>query len=434
MLKSIIVENFRSVDAPIMLELGKAKNLKAVLPHYFVQGHLLLSASSVIYGANASGKSNLLKAFRAMEYLVLNSAKFQPNEAIPPYEPFKLRAGSSEKPVGIEMDFYHANIRYTYAIRFVEKHFVSEKLEYFPRGNKPSLLFNRLHGEAIKFGDDFKGEKRIIEKMLLPNQLFLSKAAENNAESVQAVFAFFSERLLVFPYLNQGRETKLESFYAKRLAEAPDAPFAQKLNALICALDTGINGIRAKETDWNQVQFPESMPENARKQIQEEYQYEIKTTHAFFDAQNQPTGKIDFDIDDESMGTRSLLAVGGIILDALEKGAVLVVDEFEKNLHPIITSYLIRLFHHPVFNPKQAQLIFATHDVTQLTEEAFNRDQVWFAQKNTFGVTELVRCSEIKGLRLKAPLDKWYITGRLGGTAIINDTEFIMAMQSDGEQ
>ena len=106
----------------------------------------------------------------------------------------------------------------------------------------------------------------------------------------------------------------------------------------------------------------------------------------------------------------------------------------KKNLHPIITSYLIKLFNEKIFNPKNAQLIFATHDVTQLNEELFNRDQVWFTQKNEFGVTELIRCSDIKGLRLNAPLDKWYVAGRLGGTAIINDTNFVMAMQEEIEE
>ena len=80
---------------------------------------------------------------------------------------------------------------------------------------------------------------------------------------------------------------------------------------------------------------------------------------------------------------------------------------------------------------KKAQLLFATHDISQINDELFNRDQIWFTQKNEFGETELFRCSDIKGLRLHAPLDKWYISGRLGGTAIINDTDFILAMQEE---
>jgi AAA15 family ATPase/GTPase len=413
-----------------MLDFSKSNRKKGNLSNYISISNTEIATTIVIYGANASGKSNLLRAFKVLEYLVLNSAKFDPEDKLGPFEPFRLAKGFDKKPVRIELEFFIEQVRYIYLIVFGEKFIEQEKLLFFPMG-KEATLFNRMKGKEIQFGEYFKGEKKAIEKLTLPNQLFLSKAAENNAESALSVFQFFKNKLRVYPFLNQYKESGLERFYAKRLADEPESPFAKKLNALICALDTGINSISAKETDWNSVKFPDNIPDNVRKKIQEDYKYEIKTVHNFFDENNKSLGIIDFDIDEESTGTRSLLSIGGIIIDALEKGSVLVIDEFEKNLHPIITSYLIKLFNEKIFNPKNAQLIFATHDVMQLDEELFNRDQVWFAQKNEFGVTELIRCSDIKGLRLNAPLDKWYVSGRLGGTAIINDTDFIRAMQEE---
>lgn len=433
MIKSISIENFRSVKDLITLDFSKSNRKKSNLPNYISISNTEIASTTVIYGANASGKSNILRAFKALEYMVLNSAKFGPEDSLAPFEPFRLAQGYDKKAVRMELEFFIGYIRYIYVIVFGEKFIEQEKLLFFPMG-KEAVLFNRVKGKEIQFGEYFKGEKRTIEKLTLPNQLFLSKASENNAESVLPVYQFFKNKVRVYPFLNQYKESGLERSYAKRLADEPHSPFAKKLNALICALDTGIKSISAKETDWKSVKFPDNIPDDMRRKIQEDFKYEIKTVHELFDESNKSSKLVDFDIDEESTGTRSLLSIGGIIIDALEKGVVLIIDEFEKNLHPIITSYLIKLFNEKIFNPKNAQLIFATHDVTQLNEDVFNRDQVWFTQKNEFGVTEVIRCSDIKGLRLNAPLDKWYLAGRLGGTAIINDTNFVIAIQEEIEE
>lgn len=431
MIKSVLIGNFRSIKDPVVLGFVKSNRKKSDLPNYIPIANMELASTTVIYGANASGKSNVLRAFKALEYLVSNSTKLGPDDKLSPFEPFRLSSGWEHKPTTIAIDFLVESTHYQYTLAFSEKRIELEKLVYYPSGRE-ALLFERTTGKEMDFGDYFKGEKKTIEKLTLPNQLFLSKAAENNAESALPVFHFFKNNLKVYPFLNQYKESGLERFYAKRLADEPQSAFAKRLSALICALDTGIHSVSAKETDWKTVKFPANIPENLKTKIQEDYRYEIKTVHGFFDDKNKNAGATDFDIEQESTGTRSLLSLGGIIIDALEKGSVLVIDEFEKNLHPIITSYLIKLFNEKIFNPKNAQLIFATHDVTQLNESLFNRDQVWFTQKDEFGATELIRCSDIKGLRLHAPLDKWYVSGRLGGTAIINDTDFIIAMQEEG--
>lgn len=432
MIKSLSVANFRSIKSLTKLDFSKSNRKKSDLPHYAAIGQMEIAYTSALYGANASGKSNLLRAFRGLEYLVISSSKFQAGDRLEPYEPFKLAEDTRQNPVFFELEFFIDQVRYQYSLSFLVDRIETEKLTYFPMGRE-AVLFNRVNGREIQFGEYFKGEKKTIEKITLPNQLFLSKASENNAESVMPIFQFFRNNLRVYPFINQYKESGLERYYAKRIAEEPDAAFARKLNALICALDTGIRSIRAKETDWSSVRFPDALADSIRRQFQEEFKYEIKTVHDSFDAQLKQSGFVEFDIDEESTGTRSLLSIGGIIIDALEKGLVLVIDEFEKNLHPMITAYLIHLFNDAQINKKNAQLIFATHDVTQLNEDMFNRDQVWFSQKNEFGITELIRCSEIKGLRIGNPLEKWYLSGRLGGTAVINDSDFLIAMQEETE-
>lgn len=430
MLISFRVKNFRSIRDNAELSMAKT-SLQGLQANTFQSGTNKLIKSAVIYGPNASGKSGLLRAFKALEYLVQTSSSFKPDEKIAPYEPFKLNINNVKSPVSMEIEFAHDKNQYLYHIAFTQVKIEIEELYHYPNATR-TLLFSRKNGNPIKFGESYKGSKKAIEKLLLPNQLFLSKAAENNVESLLSAFSFFGKGMMVFPFLEDYRETSLSKLYATRLAENKSSNFSKRFNKLICALDTGIVGIQAEEVDWSSYKFPNNMPDDVKERFQEQYKYDIKTQHPLFDGE-QEIGVENFEIDEESTGTKSLFVIGGIILDALETGRVLVVDEFEKNMHPSITQFLINLFHNEITNPKNAQLIFATHDISQLSSDRFRRDQVWFTEKDEFGTTSLYRCSDIKGIRLGTPLDKWYATGRFGATPIISDSDFLIEMQSDAD-
>ncbi len=288
------------------------------------------------------------------------------------------------------------------------------------------MLFERSSEGETLFGDQFKGEKKAIQRLVLSNQLLLSKGAENNSESCLAVYDFFKNHLYTITGHNSPASL-LAGMFSMPLAREPDSPFAQKYNALIRALDTGIRKVISKEADWKKkTSGPTGFFEPNNRG-----QYEITTLHELYDENNRTIDHEEFDLKDESSGTKSLFYLGGLILRVLEKGSVLVVDEFDTSLHPLVTSYLIRLFANPLSNPKGAQLLFATHDVTLLDEELFNRDQIWFTEKNERGGTELVRCSDIEGLRSDAPIGKWYLSGRLGGTAIIDDSDLVSLWQKE---
>jgi len=384
--------------------------------------------SAVVYGPNASGKSNILKALQALEYLVLSSASYKLDEEIETYEPFKLEKSCRTQPINIQISFLYGNIQYDYAISYTAKRIETEELYYYPTSTK-SLLYSRTADKDMKFGDYYKGVKKTLEKLTLPNQLFLSKASENNVEALKDPFLFFRNGLQAYSTLENYQESSFARFYAKRLAENSKSAFAKRFNALICSLDTGITSVTAKETDWGDATFG-NIPEEVKNRIKEDYKYEIKTHHPLYDNEKVVDSEI-FDIRDESTGTQSLFAIAGLLIDALDKGRTLVVDEFEKNLHPDITKYFIRLFHNPDVNKKNAQLIFATHDISQLSNEHFRRDQVWFTYKDKVGATELMRCSEIPGLRLGTPIDKWYASGRLGAVPILDDRSFLFEMQNE---
>jgi AAA15 family ATPase/GTPase len=431
MLVSFAVTNFRSIRERMEMTTLKS-GLKGLISNYFkAPNKKQLLKSAVIYGPNASGKTGFLTALNALEYLVLKSGSFKPDDDMDTYEPHLLEKNYAKMPVTFEISFIN-QLQYDYIVSFSEKEIVQEELYYYP-SNTRSLLFSRYAGKEIKFGDYYKGPKKTLEKLLLPNQLLLSKAVENKAEDILLnAFRFFTSGLRVFPMIEAFHEYNLTMLYAKRLAEDKDKLFAKRFHAMICALDTGISSVSVEEVDWKDFKFPGNMPDEAKKQIQEDYKYDVRTQHFLFDKQEK-IGFESFDMRQESAGTKSLFVMGGIILDALAFGRVLVVDEFEKNLHPNITGFLIQLFHNPMVNKKNAQLIFATHDITQLSNDRFRRDQVWFTQKDEFGSTELIRCSNIPGIRLSAPLDKWYASGRLGGTPIINDVDFLIEMQVDDE-
>lgn len=424
MLINFAVTNFRSIKERAVLDLAKTA-MKGLANNYHAKTKVLNSA--VLYGANASGKSGFLRAMRALEYLVINSADFKPGKEIRQYEPFLLDRALQSAPIILEISFLMNSIRYDYKVVYNNLSIVEEEL-YVYRGNSKALLFFREQDKEIKFGDYYKGAKKTIEKLLLPNQLFLSKAAENNVEVLIHPYLFFAQQLDTYPVLDSDTELDLKNFYAKRLAEDKDGVFTQRFNALICALDTGIRSVKIEETDWNKFDFPNSIPPEIKGRFQDHFKYDIKTAHPLYE-NGKEVGEYTFEVNQESTGTKNLFALGGLIIDALEEGRTLVVDELEKNLHPNITRFLIQLFHHPELNKKNAQLIFATHDITQLSSDTFRRDQVWFTEKNERGESILFRCSDLEGVRLNTPLDKWYASGRFGATPIIDDVEFILAMQ-----
>lgn len=424
------VKNFRSIKDRVEISFEKT-GLKGLPSNYFASpAKTPLLKTAVLYGPNASGKSTVLRAFKALEYLVIHSAGFKPDQSLPPYEPHLLDKGFSEEAVELHVVFFgQDSIKYEFNLAFLEKKVIKEEMYFYPKGVQ-SVLYQRGSGKEIKFGESYKGAKKAIEKLLLPNQLFISKASENNVDSLLNPYHFFDQGMMVFPFLSEDHESNLKRLYARRLAEQQDSGFTRKLNALICALDTGILSVSSKEVDSHSFKFPDNVPDEIKRKIQEDYKYDIKTSHPLYDG-GKLVGQELFDVEEESTGIKSLLVIGGIILDSLETGRVLVVDEFEKNLHPSITSYLISLFHNPMTNPKNSQLIFATHDITQLANGAFRRDQIWFTEKNEFGATELYACSDIKGIRTENPLDKWYASGKLGATPIINDVDFLIKMQED---
>ena len=198
-----------------------------------------------------------------------------------------------------------------------------------------------------------------------------------------------------------------------------DETFRQRVRDMVRLADVGVQDISIKNIPLDHPDLPEELREMlnkiANKEGKSESAFEVKrveTLHPIFDGETQ-NGEEAFDMDDESEGTQKFFALLGPLFHSLEKGGVLLIDELEARLHPLLTRELVRLFNSPESNPHNAQLIFATHDASLLGECLLRRDQVWFTQKNRFGATELFSLAEMKE-RKDASYLKNYMNGQYG--------------------
>ena len=431
MLLEFRVSNFRSIkDQQILSLLPSGRIKQGELPFNLISDEHkdMQSAlkSTIIYGGNASGKSNLLRALHALRYLVLKSIDYKLDDKIEPYEPYKLDKSSLDNPIEMEIDFIAKdNIRYIYKIVFDNKKFLHESLYFFPMRQR-AKLFVREGETGISYGDYFTKDKK---NHLLPNQLLLSRAGSSPIEPLNYAYRFFSKDLISKIAHDTHYDNILINTFSKIIAEKKDTSLLNNMLKLICIADTGICDIATFETQADQFAIPAEISDEEKQKLIEKYKYIIKTKHKVFDKESQ-IGEISFDLRDESTGTIKLLAIGSLILETLQQGGVIVIDELDKSLHPLLTRLLIKLFNSEKNNPKNAQLIFATHDVSLIDITLFRRDQIWLVEKNSKGATEIYSLSEYTGISKIKPLMNWYIRGRFGAIPQINESELNLDISS----
>ena len=421
MLIQFKVGNYKSFKEPVTLSLvaAKIKGKDANIDEnnlIRVDDKLELLTSAAVYGANASGKSNLFGAFKFMRRFIINSSKeSQVNERIE-VEPFLLDAEYENKPSFFETVFLLNGLVYRYGFEVTKDKVESEWLFYTPK-NKEAKLFTR-EGDVTQVSRNFKGGQSSKE-LTRPNALFLSVAAQFNSETAKNVLDWFWSTRSISGY----QETGYPGFTAEKFKE--DLDFQQKILALIRDADVGINNIVAETISINDpTVFPDDMPEEIRDIIRKQMKGEvslikIKSMHRKKLGKNL-SGETSFDLSQESDGTVKLFHISGPIFDALNRGSVLFIDEFEARLHTLLTRALVSLFNSKDTNPKHAQLIFATHDANLLSNELFRRDQIWFVEKDEDGATHLYSLAELK-VRKDNNFENDYLSGRYGGIPVIGD-------------
>ena len=423
MMLSLKIENFRSIKEPLNLNLTTEKRLmEDNLPYNsFVINNFELLTSLLIYGRNASGKSNVLRALKALTYLVDKSDSFKHEEKIKTYEPFLFDTESKNKPVRFEIDFItkESKTRFKYIISYTRTEIVYEALYAFPHKIQVKL-FERTKS-IFTYGEYYKGAKKKIENDLLPNQLFLSKSSTSKVKYLDECYLYLTKYI----YISTIHDTEYDNSIIRTFSELllNDDKLKCNLLELLKAADTTISDFNIIENE-KKIRFNDSFSDDLKEKILESHKYEVRTQHSVYENGEQ----IDIatlDLENESFGTKKLFAIGGLILDALNDGSIIVIDELDKGLHPILTKLLINLFNSKKNNPNNAQLIFATHDSSLLDLEMLRRDQICFVDKTYEEYSIFYRLSDIRGVRKDIPIDKWYLSGRFKAVPVTTEPELI---------
>ena len=418
MLIQFTVGNFRSFKDKFTLNLEAAKRKEHEDNTFKISENLLLLKSSAIYGANASGKSNLFNAFAFMHGFIFNSFNAQITSRIL-VEPFKLSTETEDKPSHFEMVFIYENIRYRYGFEATTEKVYSEWLFTYPKG-KETKLFTREGSNFQINKPKFPEGKLDLTLRTRQNALFLSVLAQFNGEISKKVLSWFNS-INVLSGLNQ------QSYINFTFNMMKDDNFKPEILKFIKAADIDIEDFFTEPLKLTPDSLPPFLTEEARVQLaqQSSTALKINTIHKKYNKKDRFDSLVSFDLGlNESAGTNKLFFLSAPILDTLAHGRVLIIDEMDAQLHPLIMESLIKLFHSKETNPKNAQLIFNAHSTLALCNKYFRRDQIWFIQKNQHGASELYSLDDYS-VRKDSSFEKDYLLGKYGGVPIVNlyDTE-----------
>jgi len=402
MLVEFTLGNFRSIAEKVTLSMIAGQIKSAPYAQRIdeenvirVDEKLSLLKTAAIYGANASGKSNILSALIIMGTFMDSSVRAMERGKLP-FMPFLLIDGYQEKPSHFEIVFLMEGLQYRYGFEISAARVEREWL-YFVPTIREALLFRR-EGDDIKVMDSFKGGKG-LEPRVAPQALFLTVARDFNVQLAKDIFQW----TYCFPSMSDSSDASI--FTIQCLEE-------KKLNTEIVdfmtRLDVGISDIQvfpfSKKNDDEDIDPGRTRPKS----------YRVETLHTTFDQQGSPLSNVKFNMrTQESEGTQKLFSMSGKIVEVLMHGQILAVDKMDARLHPALTRKIVELFHSTESNPRNAQLIFATHDTNLLDHRLFRRDQIWFAEKNRVGATDLYSLAELK-VRNDASYERDYIDGRYG--------------------
>jgi AAA15 family ATPase/GTPase len=411
MLISFSVENFRSIrDLQTLSMVEPRLDHHLEWSHVIEEGNRRLLKTAAIFGPNASGKSNVLRAMLWLRQFVLASSKEgQAGERIDA-QPFRLSTAKENAPTHFEIEFFLDGFEYRYGFEVTTKKVESEWLFRKLPSAKPAKQFTR-EGNEFEISAEFFKEGKGLEERTRENALFLSVCAQWNGPEAKKIIEWMQR----FRWVSGLSEAGFYLFTAQRLNEPG---YQERLLELAQKADFNICALRSEVEEVTEAKLPADMPASLRKQAldQKFIRADIKTTHEKRDAKGEVVGRVEFDLAaDESQGTQKFIALSGPITHTLEQGSILVVDELEARLHPLLTQAVVDLFHSPV-NRKNAQLVFAAHDVTLLDPERFRRDQVWFTEKDESGATDLYSLADFEPSQVRpdSKFSRQYLLGLFG--------------------
>lgn len=430
MLIEFSVENYLSFKDLTTLSMVAAKSFKEHHDSHIIETgyNFNLLKSAIIYGNNASGKSNLLEAMGFMKQTVLSSfrdALLDNNERKFPLEKFVLNTQSEKETSFFEIAFIHSETRYRYGFEIDYDKIVAEWL--FHTTSKEVYLFKRNY-QKIEINKSAFKEGLGKEEDVRENVLFLSLLATLGKETSTNVVDWFKKFNFIY-----GIHDRFHKRYTIDKLKDDKQFFNWVVRFLkyleIVNLSTTVEDIseidletlRENEKDEEIINLLTSIHKIQSKQPRRD---QLITYHRKYDENNVLVDTVPFNFDkQESEGTKKLLYLLGPWYDTLQNGKVLVIDELDSRLHSHLTLRFVDFFHH--LNSYKAQLICAVHDISLLNKETFRRDQIWFVEKNQFGASELVSLGDFKTdkVRNKSAFDKNYLEGKYGAIPYFDTDE-----------
>ena len=374
---------------------------------------------AVVYGANASGKSNLIKAMSNMRRLILKSVELSSASELK-ITPFLLNTDTEAAPSSFEVVFLIGEIRYRYGFEATNTAIIAEWL-FEQKKNTEKPLFVR-DKDGIEIWPGFP-EGHGLEEKTRDNALFLSVVDQFNGALARRIMQWFNNFLAISGLSHE--QYKMVTF--KMLEEPEIKPLLQDF---FNNLDLGFDDIEVTKELFNPELLPKEMPEDLVRQLGSDHvgktMLNFRTSHRKFNEKNEPFGTVTFDLrSQESAGSNKVFNLSGPIFNTLYKGGVLMIDELDSSLHPLLILAITKFFNSSESNPKNAQLIFATHDTNLLRMGKYRRDQIYFVEKDKYGASDLYSLVEYKegdkSIRNDRSFEKDYIQGRYGAIPFVGN-------------
>lgn len=420
MLIEFRVKNFRSFKESQTLSMVGTSSRDHEKSNTFnsgFKGFERILRSAVIYGPNAAGKTNLMRAVYFMKSFVLNSASSSAGARYP-YSPFRLSKKMLKEPSEFEITFVQEGILYEYSFSMGPERIENELLIGHVQSQSRTrgrLFFNRAWSKRLKkyewkFGPFFKGQRSTWSDSTRDDALFLSTATQLNSPQTRPVFEWFQKKLHVIV----GGITLNESLSLK-MCEEPDGK--SRLLPFLREADLGIVDLDIQK---------EPVPMEGNVVLQGRTMIELKQGNptpslvkvTLSHISEDPAKPVGFAFEEESSGTKILFNTAGAWLNVIRNGEVLLFDEIDTNLHPKLLIFLIQKFNSKTTNPHNAQLICSTHNTSLLDRDLLRRDQFWFVEKQLTGASRLYPLTDFSP-RNDELIERWYMRGRYGALPIL---------------
>jgi len=415
MLLNFRVKNYLSIKEEVLftMEATKYKSDNLINNNLSI-GQVDLLKSAVIFGPNGSGKSNIILAMKKMRYIVENMLSKKNR-----ITPFKFDVISANEPTNFEVKFLYEDVIYRYGFSVKNEIIVEEWLYY--KNNKSrareNQYFQRNFQDFQNFGE-YKKEADLIKKenKTREDKLYITIVAEFNGKISRDVIQWF-ETFNIF----SGIHSDLTSFTLEKMENELQK---ERIIDFLQSADFGIVDLKEKKISFDDVKInieDENLPIDILDEMKEKGFRSIETFHHKYE-NKKFVGLEPLALIRESDGTQKLFELVGAIIECLDNGEILIIDELDNSFHTKMTEAIIKLFNSEK-NIKNAQLIFASHDTNILTQKLFRRDQIWFTEKNIYGETQLYSLIDF-GTRKDASLEKNYLEGNYGSIPAITELEY----------